>query len=225
MRDFSTLKKRILEYIKYKGISKTKFYKLTGISNGILSQKNGITEDNLMKFLSTFNDLNTEWFFRGVGPIEKRTEIQHYYSKNREKNVEVQLIPFYDIDTTVGLSLFMQNQKLQALDYFIIPGLPRCDGAIRVTGDSMHPLLKGGDIIFYKITNKENIFWGEMYVLGIDLNGDQIITIKYVQKSEFGKEYVKLVSQNSHHQPVDIHVDNIITIAIVKASLRFNSTI
>jgi hypothetical protein len=68
-RDFSILKQRILEYLNNKGISKYEFYQKTGISNGILSQKGGISEDNILKILSCFNDINPTWLLTGEGEM------------------------------------------------------------------------------------------------------------------------------------------------------------
>ncbi len=105
-----------------------------------------------------------------------------------------------------------------------IPNLPKCDGAITVTGDSMYPLLKSGDIVLYQETGVNNIYYGEMYLLSVKVDHwEEYITVKYVQKSEKGENYVKLVSQNQHHQPKDIEISQIRAIAMVKASVRFNT--
>ena len=47
MRDFSILKQRILQYLDFKGITKYECYKNTGITNGVLSQPNGMSLDTL----------------------------------------------------------------------------------------------------------------------------------------------------------------------------------
>lgn len=45
----------------------------------------------------------------------------------------------------------------------IIPRMPDCDGAISVTGDSMYPLLKSGDIVAYKeVQDIQNIHFGDI---------------------------------------------------------------
>lgn len=69
MRDFSILKQRILQFLDIKGITKYKFYQETGIANGILSQKNGLTEENIERFLSTYQEVSSEWFLRGKGEM------------------------------------------------------------------------------------------------------------------------------------------------------------
>ena len=73
MREFSIIKQKILQYLDFKGISKYKFYQETGITNGILSQSNGISEDNLLRFLSVYNDISTEWLLTGEGTMLKST--------------------------------------------------------------------------------------------------------------------------------------------------------
>lgn len=71
VREISVIKERILKYLAYKGISKYECYEATGISNGVFSQTNGISEENLLKFLSYYIDINIEWLMRGVGNMLK----------------------------------------------------------------------------------------------------------------------------------------------------------
>ena len=84
----------------------------------------------------------------------------------------------------------------------------------------MYPILKSGDIVGFKgINNFSNVIYGEMYIVAFHLDGDQYLTVKYVNRSE--KEgYVKLVSYNPHHEPMDLPVDTIQDMAIVKFSIR-----
>ena len=76
-REKSLIKRNILQYIDYKGISDYKFYKDSGITRGVLSQNNGLSEDNMMRFLAYAPDVNLTWLLTGRGnmPI---TEIRNY---------------------------------------------------------------------------------------------------------------------------------------------------
>ena len=56
----------------------------------------------------------------------------------------------------------------------------------------------------------------------MDMSGEEYITVKYIQKSE-QPEFVKLVSQNKHHQDEDVEITKIKALALVKASIRINS--
>ena len=71
MREFSNIKQKILQYLDFKGVSKYKFYQETGITNGILSQSNGISEENLLRFLSVYKDISAEWLLTGNGSMLK----------------------------------------------------------------------------------------------------------------------------------------------------------
>ena len=138
---------------------------------------------------------------------------------------DIQTIPIYDTTATLGLvEIFEGSESGNILNYVSIPNLPKSDGAIFMTGDSMYPLLKSGDIVALKIINKLDIIYGEMYYVeyyGED--GDmEFKAIKYVKKSVLGNDYIQLVSYNQHHEPKDIYLSRIKTIAIVNASVRYN---
>jgi hypothetical protein len=72
-RDFSVFKKRILQYLDCKGASKYECYQKTGIANGVLSQTNGMSEDNMLKFLSYYSDINPDWLLNGILPMLRKT--------------------------------------------------------------------------------------------------------------------------------------------------------
>ncbi|MGL5682667.1 MAG: hypothetical protein ACRDDZ_06355 [Marinifilaceae bacterium] len=71
MREISILKERILQYLDFKGITKYECYQKTGITNGVFSQKNGLSEDNLLRFLSYYKEINHTWLLTGTGDMER----------------------------------------------------------------------------------------------------------------------------------------------------------
>lgn len=73
-REISVIKQKILQYLENQGISKYECYQKTGIVNGVLSQKGGISEENLMKFLNYFSDISPDWLFFGRGKMLKSYE-------------------------------------------------------------------------------------------------------------------------------------------------------
>ena len=146
--------------------------------------------------------------------------------KTKDAVYPIQEIPLYDLVATAGLKELFSGGKsaTQVLDTIKIPHLPKCDGAISITGDSMYPLLKSGDMVLYKEVPLDSIFYGEMYLLAYQIDDwEEYITVKYVQKSDLGDEYLKLVSQNQHHQPRNVKKAQITAIAIIKASIRINT--
>lgn len=226
MQKKSLIKQNILRYIDSIGVSAYKFYNETGITRGVLSQDNGMSEENTAKFLAYYKDVNPEWLLTGNGPMLKidikNLEVNR---KTNDKIIDSQLVPLYNLEATAGLKeLFCSKEPNLVLDTIKIPNLPKCDGAITVTGDSMYPLLKSGDTVLYKQVDVDNIFFGEMYLLSVQIDEwEEYVTVKYVQKSENGSDFVKLVSYNPNHQPKDISIKKISAIALIKASIRFNT--
>lgn len=182
-------------------------------------------------------NINTDFLLSGIEPVFK-TEVKDSENENLNEPVSVfkmktdklqekQAIPLYDIQASASVvTLFRDGYKEKPIDHISIPNLPKCDGAIYVSGDSMYPLLKSGDIIMYKKLQVaiQNIFWGEMYLVSLtNDDGDEFVLVKWVHKSEEGDDYIKLVSENRHHQPKDFHLKHIKGLALIKGSVRINS--
>lgn len=267
----SPIKKRILQYLELKGISKYSFYKDSQVTRGVLDQSTGISEDNLAKFLSYAQDISPIWLLTGEGEIllsktpefliksndknfdkefDKKRKLQNSLSNTEypkgeesyEKNVadvtvdkvfklrtdrliDRQQIPIYDMEAVAGLvPLFADQYSQSIVEVMETTLIPKCDGGLRIVGDSMYPLLKSGDIVFYKQIHDilNNIVWGEMYLVSFDVDGDEYVSVKYLQKSDI-PDHVVLVSYNEHHKPMEIHVSRIRALAFIKASLRLNS--
>lgn len=159
---------------------------------------------------------------KNVTVVEEPQVVPYLLRTDNKK--ELQIIPIYNMEASAGLVKLLDSPVSQnPIDYISIPNLPNCDGALYVTGDSMYPLLKSGDIVAYKqVQDIENdIFYGEMYILSLDMSGEELVTIKYVQKSD--KEgHIKLVSQNKHHHDKDVKITKIRALALIKASIRYN---
>lgn len=185
--------------------------------------------------INKFINISGDWIITGYGTMFKQGlnnlsvvgEPKEVYKLKTDKLInDHQQIPLYNLEATAGIvTLFRDSQETQPIDFIQIPNLPKCDGALYVTGDSMYPLLKSGDIIMYKqIHNiQDGIYWGEMYLISVDQDGDELVLVKYIQKSEKGDNYIRLVSQNQHHQDKDVKLSKIKALALVKASIRINS--
>lgn len=232
---FSNIKERALKVAEFRGISKEEFCNSIGMSYGSFkgSAKNRPLNSDAIENILTIYDVSANWLLLGIGDIENTSEQlnivnepNQVYKMRTDRTIEDQDIPLYKLEASAGLvNLFQHKGDTQPIDYISIPNLPKCDGAVSVTGDSMYPLLKSGDIIMYKEISNEvsNIFYGEMYLISINIDGDEYVSVKWVQKSNKGDDYIKLVSENQHHQPKDIHLKNIKAMALIKASIRINA--
>lgn len=66
-----TTKEKLLEFIRYKHISKKRFYEITGFSNGFLDSGKYIGTDKLEIILNEFPDLSFKWLILGEGNMIK----------------------------------------------------------------------------------------------------------------------------------------------------------
>jgi len=227
-------KSLILNKIKshYKFKTDAEFAKFLDIKPASLSNWHARNTMDYERVFSKCVEIDANWLLTGRGEMLKNLKEVPFYSEKSEfisRSDKVmqhnQIIPLYDIQATAGLVTLFKADKETALDYYSIPNLPKVDGAVRISGDSMYPLLKSGDIVFYRQINNilENLYFGEIYLLDINNDDDEYTTVKYVQISDRGPEWIKLVSYNSNHSPKEIHLSSVKAAAFVKGSLRLNS--
>ena len=222
-----TIGQRLRVMRKQLNLTQEQLAQRLGIGKAALSMietsKAGLSTRNKNILVQDFN-VNPDWLETGEGKMFSVEPDFTPFTLRTDKSLPLQSVPLYSIEGTAGLvPLFAENSEVKPVNHIHIPNLPKCDGAIYVVGDSMYPLLKSGDIVLYKqLSDVRDVFWGDMYLLSIDINGEEYITVKYLQKSEI-EGCVKLVSQNQHHADKDIAADKIRAIALVKASIRMNS--
>lgn len=227
---------RISQIAENEGITITSMEAKIGASKGVLSRalakKTDIQSKWVIAIVENYPRYNTDWLITGKGAMEKtvigdlKPHLVNRFSDRYNLASSIQSIPLYDITATAGVvSLFKDVHQNEPIDYIQIPNIPKCDGAVPIRGDSMYPLLKSGDIVLYKeCQDKTFISWGEMYLVYANVNGDDYFAAKWIQRSE--KEgFIKLVSQNAYHQPVDIPIDSVRNLALIKASIRINASI
>ena len=151
--------------------------------------------------------------------------VDKVFKLRTDRLIDRQQIPIYDMEAVAGLvPLFADQYSQSIVEVMETTLIPKCDGGLRIVGDSMYPLLKSGDIVFYKQVHDimHSIIWGEMYLISFDIDGDEYVSVKYLQKSDT-PDHIVLVSYNEHHKPMEIHVNRIRALAFIKASLRLNS--
>ncbi|MDL2230724.1 S24 family peptidase [Alistipes sp. OttesenSCG-928-L06] len=61
-----------------------------------------------------------------------------------------------------------------------------------------------------------------MHLVSYESEGEEYVVVKYIQKSD-RENCIRLVSYNQHHSPQDIPITKIRAIALVKASVRYNT--
>ena len=198
---------------KQLGMTQEQLAQRLGIGKAALSMietgKAGLSARNRNILVQELN-VNPDWLETGKGNMFNAEPDLTAYMHRTDNSLPLQSVPLYSIEGTAGLVPLFTDQAQSKPVNFIL-------------GDSMYPLLKSGDIVLYKqLRDINDIFWGDMYLLSIDIDGEEYVTVKYIQKSDRAG-YVKLVSQNQHHADKDVEISRIRAIALVKASIRMNS--
>ena len=182
--------------------------------------------------LARMKQVDYNWLLTGKGSPKP----QHRWCDSRLAEGEVELlhhprsrepldersVTLYDISAAANLKTLLDPRPQYVLGKITIPDIPRCDGAIYVSGDSMYPILKSGDIVGYQfIHDPHDIIYGEMYLVSFNLGGNDFLVVKYVKRSELA-DHLLLVSYNTHHEPMDVPLADIGALAIIKFSIRKN---
>lgn len=240
MTNFSTQKERILQFLEFKGISKNKFYIETGISNGVLDKKSGLSMDTIEKFYSKYPEINPEWLLTGKEEMIKRNvnKLQHnnsvtksvtFSEETKSKEYATVLneptdhygvgIPLIPIEAMAGFG----SGSTQVMDYdtkkYLVPEFTelKVDFMIRIKGDSMYPKYNSGDLVACKKLILNDVFfqWNKVYVL----DTEQGALIKRLKKSK-KDDCVTLISDNPSYDPFDLHLSKINALAIVVGVIR-----
>ncbi len=66
-----TIRERVLYFLESKSISKYRFYKETGFSNGFLDKDGSIGSDKCAKICYCYPEINLEWLLLGEGEMLK----------------------------------------------------------------------------------------------------------------------------------------------------------
>lgn len=210
-------KSNLLEYIRFKGIKKTEFYRVTGLSNGFLDKNQNISSDNLEIIISNYKDINLHWLITGKGSM---LEEASQPISTPTINYEYKGAPYYNVDFIGGFDLVLNDQTINP-DYYINfepynkPGVVWCN----ITGHSMEPELSNGDYIALKeMTDPvQYLPYGEIYAIVTE----SYRTVKRIGKAD-QKDFIRLIPTNKspEYSPQDIPISMIQKVYAVLGSMH-----
>lgn len=228
--DVTGIIRRAKEAMNFKNDSELAEY--LGVSRGTVSNWGARNRIDFHLLLARMGNVDLNWLLVGKGSPRHETkicksglvqgEVQLIHNPKTCEAIDDRSVALYDITAAANLKTLLTNKNQYVVGRIQIPSIPLCDGALYISGDSMYPILKSGDIVGFKeISSFANVIYGEMYLVSFMIDGDEYLAVKYVNRSE--KEgCLKLVSYNPHHDPMDIPFDCINAMAIVKFSIRKN---
>lgn len=220
----STVKSRLLEYLKYHKISQTEFTKKLGVSSTYIgAMRKGIPAEKLKVISSLYPDLNRDWLLYGEGRMLNEPQSGSGGKENIE-SFETLLLP---VEAYAG-NLQMWSRGIMERDcQRIVSPVPDADFAIPVRGDSMEPLFRDGStLLVKKINEKAFIPWGHPMVLDTE-NG---VLVKNVlpfesQNDRERDRYIIAQSQNPNYPPIKIPTASIYGLYRVIGSFNLYPTL
>lgn len=195
-----------------------------------------LSTDKVATIIATYPDLSLEWLITGEGPMLRSedgirfeetiqrapVQLHRISGKSRDSVVSEQSVPLYGVEATAGI-MAQGDMSDYIIDHISIPHMPKVDGALVVTGDSMYPIIKSGDIVLYKVFQDfRHIIYGQMYLVSVIMEGDTLILVKYVYKVEGADDFILLVSENKHHEPFKVPLSSVRSLALIKGSIRYH---
>lgn len=202
----SLIKQNISLYLAKKGVSDYAYYKESGTTRGILGQNNGISEENISRFLAYAPDINHEWLLTGKGNMLKEEGKEDAFAPVVSYDPKVGQ-PYYDVDFLGGFSEVYNSQVSLPEHNIIVPGFDRAKLWCNVTGHSMEPKINHGDIIALRPCTLDDILYGEIYAVVLDT----IRTIKILRKGS-SKNSLRYVPINPNFDEQEFAISRIINV-------------
>ena len=109
-----SIRERIIEYLLYKGVSRYRFYKDTGLSNGFLDKIGSINSDNCEKICYCYPDINPEWLLIGKGEMLKSGELLELEKSDKQASIEVLVQKIVELSSENTL-LKKENETLKII--------------------------------------------------------------------------------------------------------------
>ena len=218
----------IIDRIKY-------LMKEMGLKQVQFAERIGVDTSNLSKYLNAHMPLSEsflnrlvvnlgvskEWLLDGTdlpfGKTPVRVDGEVMASANGGGT------PVYDVDVTAGVAsgrneLFASENSVGWVN---LPNMsPNCR-IVRVSGDSMAPVINDGDFVAVReVSNPNQIYWGQIYVVQLD----DFRLVKYLRRHS-DPNMVVLRSENPNYDDMDVRRSDIHEMLLVQHVLQLNTSI
>lgn len=219
---------RIRELIKIFGVTQNDFAdKISTDRSNFSKHINGKLpiSDSLINKIVVGLGVSKNWLKKGEGDIFYMQAAHTHstcvsISSDAIHGKEQRGAKIYDIDVTAGISgrelTFTSERQIGAID---VPYINRNANIVKVSGDSMQPVICNGDLIAIRpIQNINLLFWGQIYVIILD----DYRMVKYVRKNE-DPSMVTLRSENVAYDDIEIPKSEIRHLFIVENIIRIDN--
>ena len=210
-----------------------------GMKQVQFAERVGVDTSNLSKYLNAHMPLSEaflnrlvvnlgvskEWLLEGTdlpfGKTLVRTDATDGRLTLASGATPADATPVYDVDATAGAAsgrtaMFVADN---IVGWVNLPNMsPNCR-IVRVSGDSMAPVIEDGDFIAVReLSNPNQIYWGQIYVVQLD----DFRLVKYLRRHT-DPNMVVLRSENPNYDDMDVRRADIHEMLLVQHILHVNS--
>ncbi len=205
-----------------------------GVRQVQFAQRIGVDSSNLSKYLNAHMPLSDsflnrlvvnlgvskEWLLDGTDLPFGKAVVKIDSGTAPGKAAEAGT-PVYDVDATAGTA--SGRNELFASENIVgwvnLPNVsPHCR-IVRVSGDSMAPVIMDGDFVAVReVTNPNQIYWGQIYIIQLD----DFRLVKYLRRHS-DPNMVVLRSENPNYDDIDIRRTDIHSLLLVQHVLHLNT--
>jgi len=205
----TTVKDRLKAYLSAKNISMAEFGRRIGVSGAyVTSMRKSIQPDKIEKIRVEFPDLDIDWLLTGKEKEQKQT-VDIALGNPTETR------PHVDLYAAGGGNEVLDGVTLAQCEQMpVVTILPRYDFTMRVTGESMQPQIRPGDVVAcMRIDEPTFLQWGRIHVLSTS----QGIVIKKIFDAGDG---IRCVSFNKDYPDFVIPKQEIYSFNLVVGLIR-----
>lgn len=219
---------RLKQLITLLGVSQSRFAARLGISPANMSKhlsgKLPITP-GLVNRIALDYGISRQWLTTGEDvPFGKgeADHLKHIISGQAVTPPVNRGVPVYDIDVTAG---FGPLERIFTADritgYIDLPQLTNAseERIVRVSGNSMEPMIANGSYVAIRQVQSDTIFWGQAYVVILE----DYRMVKIIRKHR-DSSMVILHSENPNYDDLEIKRSDIIGMYLVDAVINYQTT-
>lgn len=223
-------KKSMLELIisHYASGNKSRMARILNISPQAISTWFSRNTFDLELIYAKCENINPDWLLTGQGSMLKTDAAPPMADNDSPSdaasrpvaiptNSPTEGIPLLPFNTLAGELMGEQSAMQYECERYVIPAFRGADFMIRITGDSMEPTYRSGDLVACQRVPLADIFfqWGKTYVLDT-VQGSIIKRIK----PGSDPNHVLIVSDNPAYQPYELSRQQFNGVALVRGLVR-----
>lgn len=213
----STILDRIRLLMQRDRLTQAQFARRLGIDPSNVSKyltgRLPVSDSLINRIIVDFN-VSKDWLREGKGvPYEKTIHAKAVSASGVCFDFDCDGIPVFDIDVAAGCTemsmAFTRENMIGKLNF---PHLNPEWVVVRAKGDSMVPVINnGGYVAFLPVSDKENILWGQIYVVVMENRR----VVKYVRRHENPNKII-LKSANPAYDDIDIPLNEVYALYVVE---------